>query len=561
MCLGSNKRMLPIRLIRCIRQSLLFVYVQSLWLYPVSQFHICFLADLTIMTEHITLYTLLVSVALIGYNQVGCSPPNILFLASDDMRPEIGAYLASDFPSPVHPDIHTPNLDKLAKQSLLLKRAYVQQAVCSPSRTSLLTGRRPDTTHVHDLIRYFRQVAGNFTTIPQYFKEHGYSTAGSGKIFHPGQASGGDDPPSWTEPYFHGNRAGWDESYSVTWYAAEEEKLKKYPLEDQQNTNHTKNMLRKLAANSLQNGKPFFMAHGFMRPHLHFVAPARFFDFYPTESIRLPPNMYAPVNMPPIAWARYEEMWNYKDIGLKYGYAEINSTYPDQIVKNLRRAYYASITYADSLLGDILDVLDEVGVADNTIISFWGDHGWQLGEHAEWCKHTNFEIATHATMMVRVPGLTDGGVVTERLTGFVDLFPTLVEAAGLPKISICSEDSLNITTCTEGISLVPLMKDPSRPWKSAAFSQYPRMDEAGDPIMGYTMKTDRYHYTEWVDYNDFTYKPIWSMIYKNSVELYDHQIDPEENHNRAHKSSYSEVVKQLSKQLHAGWRDAPPLKR
>jgi iduronate 2-sulfatase len=127
---------------------------------------------------------------------------NILFLVSDDMRPEIGAWLGPYFPTPTHPKIHTPNLDRLAGRSLVLKRAYVQQAVCSPSRTSVLTGRRPDSTHVYDLISYFRKVGGNYTTIPQYFKEQGYLTAGMGKIFHPGEASGNNDPISWTEPYF-----------------------------------------------------------------------------------------------------------------------------------------------------------------------------------------------------------------------------------------------------------------------------------------------------------------------------------------------------------------------
>ena len=158
---------------------------------------------------------------------------NVLFLVSDDLRPELGAYLGPDYPSPVHPQIYTPNIDNLAKKSLLLKRAHVQQAVCSPSRASLLTGRRPDTTKVHDLIHYWRKVGGNFTTIPQYFKENGYVTAGMGKIFHPGTPSGHDDPISWTEPYFHAGNDHWGKYNLQTWYAADVDEVKKHPLQDQ----------------------------------------------------------------------------------------------------------------------------------------------------------------------------------------------------------------------------------------------------------------------------------------------------------------------------------------
>ena len=161
------------------------------------------------------MYFLLLSVCMSIVT--GSQKMNVLFLVADDMRPEIGAYIGPDFPSPVHPRISTPNLDALAAKSLVLKRAYVQQAVCSPSRTSFLTGRRPDTTHVHDIIRYFRNVAGNFTTIPQYFKEHGYVTAGAGKVFHGGMASDNDDPISWTEPYYHGSNDYWHKENSHTW--------------------------------------------------------------------------------------------------------------------------------------------------------------------------------------------------------------------------------------------------------------------------------------------------------------------------------------------------------
>ena len=191
-------------------------------------------------------------------------PKNILFLVADDMRPEINAYLGPDFPSPVHPQMVTPNLDKLASKSLVLQRAYVSVAVCSPSRTSLLTGRRPDTTHVYDIGPYFREVGGNFTTLPQYFKRHGYRTIGIGKIFHPGASSGGDDPISWTEPYFTGAN-NWADAYRFAINPIDDAILEKNPLQDQLIAQHAVETLKKVAPAAKSGEKPFFVAVGFHR--------------------------------------------------------------------------------------------------------------------------------------------------------------------------------------------------------------------------------------------------------------------------------------------------------
>ena len=343
------------------------------------------------------------------------------------MRPELDAYYGKDFPSPVHPPIYSPNLDKLAARSLLLKRAYCQQAVCSPSRTSLLTGRRPDTTHVYDLQTYWRESAGNFTTIPQYFKNNGYVSIGMGKIFHPGIASGHDDPISWSEPYFHA-KAYW-ETLEYSWRAIPDNLLKTKPLVDAQTAEHAVQTLRRVAPAARSDEKPFFVAVGFHRPHLPFDFPESFLQHYPESSIRIPDNEYAPVDMPYVAWYPYEELREYADIAKLNLSGAINTTIPDQVVKNLRRGYYSAVSWTDSLVGQVIGELDSLGLANSTIISFWGDHGWQLGEHGEWSKHTNFEIATHAPMMLHIPGLTDNGTATEELVEFVDLFPTLVEAA------------------------------------------------------------------------------------------------------------------------------------
>ena len=221
------------------------------------------------------------------------SKKNVLFLVADDMRPELNSFLGPDFPSPVHTQIHAPNLDALAARSLLLKRAYVQQAVCSPSRTSLLTGRRPDTTHVYDLETYFRKSGGSFTTIPQYFKENGYLSIGMGKIFHPGiLASDNDDPISWSEPYFHPLEVLNPSRNS--WMAVPEDQLVSHHLVDQLLAEHALSVLDRVSPKARTGDQPVFIAVGFHKPHLPFIFPAEFLKYYPEDSINLPDNPNAP---------------------------------------------------------------------------------------------------------------------------------------------------------------------------------------------------------------------------------------------------------------------------
>ena len=481
---------------------------------------------------------------------------NVLFLVADDMRPQLGAYFGPDFPSPVHPKMYTPYLDGLASRSLLLRRGHTQQALCSPSRTSLLTGRRPDTTRVWDLKTYWRTAAGNFTTIPQYFKENGYYTVGMGKIFHPGKhASGNDDPISWSVSYWHAPAQSgyWREfGRNHSWFSVTDDMKNEHgDLMDEQIAHRAVTTLQEIAKGNTNNDKPFFLAVGFHRPHLPFVVPKKFFDLYPESSIRLPENPYAPVNMPEAAWTDFGELRKYPDIAVFNNTGAINETFPDKVTLALRRAYYSAMSYTDYQIGRVLKELENLGLASNTVISFWGDHGWQLGEHAEWTKHTNFELSTHAPFMVSAPGLTDKGIQSEALTEFVDLFPTLVELTGLPNVPLCPKDSRKVQVCTEGISMVPLMKNPKEDWKPRVFSQYPR---EGTRVMGYTMRSDQYRYTEWVSFKGLM--PNWDDV--NGVELYDHAVDPEENHNRAGDADMKDKVKELSQQLHAGWRSALP---
>ncbi|CAG2213195.1 IDS [Mytilus edulis] len=478
---------------------------------------------------------------------------NVLFIVMDDLRPQLGAYNGPYFPGSGQSLMHTPNIDGLASKSLLLKRAYVQQALCSPSRASFMTGRRPDTTHVYDLYTYFRSVGGNFTTIPQYFKSKGYETAGMGKIYHPGVASNNNDPLSWSMPYLRGDHNWEDKNHS--WKGIPDSLLKDRPLIDKQIADHAINTLQHLAPAAKSGHKPFFLAVGFYRPHLPFVFPQSFIHNYPWSDVHVPDNQFAPRSMPTIAWTHSNELWSYQDIKDTNFTGDINTTLPHATVIKLRRAYYTSVSWVDSLIGNVLAELSRLGLDSNTVVSFVGDHGWKLGEHGAWAKHTNFNVDTHAPMMVKIPGMTDKGIVSEKLTEFVDLFPTLVEAAGVSPVPLCPENSATVSVCHEGQSLIPLIKNPNIAWKNASFSQYPRRHSHHD-IMGYTITTDRYRYTEWVRFNKPTYKPDWNTVV--DAELYDHQVDPNENINKVHYHSQSNIKMQLSQQLRAGWRDTLP---
>ncbi|XP_067655867.1 iduronate 2-sulfatase-like [Haliotis asinina] len=483
---------------------------------------------------------------------------NVLFLIVDDLRPQLGCYEDQHFPSPTHPKMHTPNLDALAKKSLLLTRGYCQYALCGPSRASVLTGRRPDSTHVYNLRQYWREVGGNFTTIPQYFKEHGYNTVGMGKIFHPGASSGDKDPVSWSDGKpnvdFQGDRQPYLDYTLVK--AITESELLQNPLSETMLANHAIDTVKHVSHKAKSGQQNFFVAVGFHKPHIPWHCPAKYLNYYPTHSVKPPSNMYPPKNMPLVAWHYYKGLGNYDDV------KELNLTdignvgfhFPNDTVVKLRQAYYACVSWIDDEIGRILKTLEDEGLADDTIVSFWGDHGWALGENGEWEKQTNFEIGTHVPFMVRVPGLTDHGIKTDKLTELVDLFPTLVEAAGLPKLSRCLSNEHDVKVCAEGDSMVPLMKNPNDgAWKQAVFSQYSHSLEDSGPYMGYTIKTDRYRYTEWPQFDFSLYLPDWDK--QQGAELYDHLTDPWETENRANNQAYLSIRQQLSRQLRAGWRN------
>lgn len=488
--------------------------------------------------------------------------PNVLFIVVDDLRPELGCYGVTS--------IKSPNIDGLAKSGIQFNRAYCQDAVCSPSRSSALTGLRPDTTKVWDLKTHFRVALPDVVTLPQLFKNNGYFVQGMGKIYH-GELG---DEPSWSVPlkrppaknYALPENIALNERKS----AAEPDKatepddyrlpksLKKnqsagdeiagdvksarfdtsgpaFECADVPDNTFVDGKLADLAISTLrersQKPEPFFLAVGFIKPHLPFVAPKKYWDLYDPAKIELAPNPFRPKDAPDYAILPGGEMRVYNGIP--------KGRIPDDLARKLKHGYYACVSYTDAQVGKVLGELDRLGLRSNTIVILWGDHGWKLGEHDAWCKHSNVENDTHAPLIVSAPGLKHAGTRSEALVEFVDIYPTLAELAGLP-----------LPPKLEGTSFKPVLDEPNRAWKTAAFSQYPRNLAGGKHLMGYSMCTERYRFTRWVQRDDH------SKV--DAVELYDHQTDPQENTNIANAPANKELVAQLTQQWLAGWQAAKP---
>lgn len=483
---------------------------------------------------------LVAAVCLSGFGIAGDrSPPNVLFIAIDDLRPELGCYGAP---------VISPHIDGLAAEGTLFERAYVQVALCMPSRVSVMTGQRPDTTGVVDFSVRFRDVQPDVLTMPQFFRANGYHAVAFGKIFH------NDDKASWSEPLWKSQRV--EDDYhtdfgrQVLAWTKEDHRRLTYVWDLGDGITKTKRpgglpwespvipdnavrdgQIAEAAIAKLEELKsrkePFFLAVGFHKPHLPFIAPKRFFDLYDPEEIEPAPNPDPPEGAPNFA------TYNWNDLRHYYGIPDVGPVSPQQ-ARELKHAYYACVSFVDAQVGKVLEAIDP----DNTVVALWGDHGWQLGEHGMWDKHSNYETSTRIPMIIRVPGQNPGR--TRALVEAVDLYPTLAE--------LCE---LGLPEHLEGSSLVPLVEDPTREGKVAAFSQYRRVVPGYGNVargMGYAMRTDRYRFVEWVvPGTDFA-----------AYELYDHHLDPDENTNIADWPENRQLVKTLRQQLEAGWKAAQP---
>mmetsp|Transcript_19019 Transcript_19019/g.35508 ORF Transcript_19019/g.35508 Transcript_19019/m.35508 type:complete len:574 (-) Transcript_19019:105-1826(-) len=479
---------------------------------------------------------------------------NVLFIVADDLRSLI---------SGVH--MHTPHLNAFAKESLVLTNSHVQQALCSPSRASILFGRRPDTMHVWDASQtaQLRNYCKTCKTIPELFKDAGYYTIGMGKVFDDG--GGGEvlpdtvqqDEESWSDPSFAGENWFYGEptesdprtpAYSA-WEIVDESETG--PLQDSQVRDHAVKWLRTLAERNTT--KPWFIAVGFRKPHLPFTCPDEFYNLYSVNDIQLASNPFAPPDMPPIAWT-YQEILKWNDVKATAYTGAINETLNECKAKELVRGYQACISYHDYNVGTLLNELKALGHWEDTIILFWSDHGYKLGEHGGWAKSMNFHLDTSAPIILRVPGLTDGGVVSDALVEHVDVMATLLGAAGLNPPPICSQNqSWMIRYCTEGRSFLDLASNPWATWKNASFSQFDRDDRQ---YMGYSMNTNtKLRFTAWVDFDNVAFTTNFSMTGEGcGFELYNHSTDPHENDNLAYRSGYGILVQELFQQLKLGWR-------
>lgn len=473
------------------------------------------------------------SVALPFLPESGAKPVetrrNVVFIAVDDLRPALRCYGDQT--------ARTPNIDRLARRGTLFNRAYCQQAVCGPSRASLMTGRRPDTIEVWDLATHFRKTTPDVVTLPQHFKQHGYHSQCVGKIYHGKKAL--QDSPSWSAPEKF-NVPVKREQYVLQKNRPGEKSGKMAACEcaDVPDNAYWDGKIADEAVRALEKNrdKPFFLAVGFMKPHLPFSCPKKYWDLYDRNSIAPPANPEKPAGAPQIALHDSVELRGYTDIPNK-------GPLSSEKIAELRHGYYACVSYTDAQIGKLLDALDRLDLSRNTVIALWGDHGWHLGEHALWCKTTNFELDTRVPMIVAAPGRERAGAKTDALVEFVDIYPTLVELCGLP-----------MPKGLEGVSVAPLLNNPNLPWKKAAFSQFPRpwFYKKQPAVMGYTIRTRRHRYTEWIDFK--TRKVL-------ARELYEHPNDSGETVNLADKPEHAQEARRLSKMLHAGWRAALPQQR
>jgi iduronate 2-sulfatase len=461
------------------------------------------------MAKLVSLFSILVLSLPLHLAAAEGARPNILFIAVDDLKPLTGWY-GSDM-------VKTPSLDRLAEKSTVFTAAYTQFPVCGPSRASLLTGLRPEVSGVMDLKTRMRDIHPDILTLPQYFKNNGYVTAAAGKVFDPRNVDSrdADDPVSWSTPYKQSLRDAdnpLEDNFAVRPIDAPSERF----IDGAINARGIE-LMRQMA----EDERPFFLAVGYKKPHLPFTVPRTFFDLYDREAFGLEAWQEAPAGSD----ASYI-LWNSNELrsyvptpgpdGVVRDYPEGRLTDAQQ--RELLHGYYAAVSFIDSLLADLLDELEQTGQADKTIVVLWGDHGWHLGDHGLWGKHTTMEQANRVPLMIHAPGRRSGNAATP--VELMDLFPTLVELAGLEQPSGLM-----------GKSLVPALENPETDLGMPAISQYKRKG-----AYGYSMRTARYRYTEWV-------MPDGRIPYR---DLYDLQEDPGETLNIGDKPENAELMDELA---------------
>lgn len=459
---------------------------------------------------------------------------NVLFIISDDLRPQLGCY------GETH--MVTPHIDRLASQGMLCERSYCQQALCAPSRASLLTGLRPDSTKIYGLKTPVQDQLPNHITLPAHFKKNGYETISLGKIFHHYL----DSPASWskTPRWIKGPEYATAEGLrlvnenrklnpSLKWDIGAPFEMADLPdnlYKDGKITDYALQELERLKA------KRFFLCVGYIKPHLPFSVPQKYWDLYDPLKFKLPNNPFPPAHASAYSLIDYQELKSFMGIP-----KEKNRPIPEAMVRRLIHGYYASVSFIDAQVGRLMQELEKLHLKENTIVVLWGDNGWKLGTHGSWCKHSNFEDDTRVPLVISVPGMKTAGKHTKAFVESVDIYPTLCELCGL---NLPAQPM-------EGTSFVPLLVNPDRNWKTAAFSQYPRgsMNEIENLTMGYAVRTNQYRYVEWRKFKT-------GLLMER--ELYDHKTDPGENINVIADPRYAGVIKELEQIMKRGWKGARP---
>ncbi len=462
--------------------------------------------------------------------------PNVLFIIVDDLRPALGCYGDQAL---------TPHMDALAERGTLFSRAFCQQSLCNPSRTSVLTGYRPLKTGVslqkteHNAQRQrFRPALREIVTLPQAFKNAGYKALALGKVHH--GYGNLDDAPSWSEkcwrpPFEFYHSGGWTDRASQKAPAYEAPEVDDAVTMDGQIAGRAMELLEEL------KDEPFFLAVGFHKPHLPFVAPKRYWDLYGEDAFPAAPAPEAPRGAPDCALFDRREL---------RGFAGVPDTgpLPAEMTLALRRGYYACVSYVDSLVGEVLACLDRLELSDNTIVCLWGDHGYHLEDNSLWAKQTNYEIALRAPLIIAPAGSADGfrrGAGSAALVELVDIFPTICELANLP-LPAAPEDVGEL----EGLSLVPLMREPELPWKQAVFSRVgvDNPDPKAGPLqgVGVTIRDERYRLVEW--------RLPWREEPGHQYELYDLDLDPHSTVNLASSQDYQTALQHMRQLQRTGWR-------
>ena len=477
-------------------------------------------------TGRIVLSIAAVFFAVSGASAATAKKPNVLFIAVDDLKPILGCYGDGK--------VKSPNFDRLAARSRLFTRAYCNQAVCAPSRNALLTGLRPQTLGIYDLGTNFRNAVPDALTLPQVFRQAGYRTEAAGKIFHVGHGNH-EDAGSWSVPHWQAKTVAYALPESRAKGVTREEALfsnsdtpvQKLPrgaafesadVDDEQYPDGVlaTEAIRRLRAAKDKPDEPWFLAIGFLKPHLPFCAPKKYWDLYDPATFALPTLRTAPEGAPAFAPTNWGELRQYSGI-------PATGPLSDAQARQLVHGYYAAVSYVDAQLGRLIGALDELGLAEETIIVVWGDHGWHLGDHGQWCKHTNYEEATRIPLMVAGPGIASGA--TSALVESVDLYPTLCELAGLPA-----------SPRLEGKSFAALLRNVETRTKDAIFHVYPRGE-----LIGRAVRTPRHRLVEW--------KKPGAPADTAVLELYDYERDPLETRN--HAAEQTETVAQLRAMLAA----------